>query len=158
MKQLIFFICALFGCINTAKAQVTISTSDLKGTKWQTADQYNKQSKSYYEYTQDAEIRHEDDGNTIESPYYLTDTVPSKFDYARVGKSTKGCYLIAINTKLDILYCFSIRSFDKTDGTMVLQSWDANLHMGDALPGLYILIPSNKPRNQYVNPPISDNW
>ena len=151
MKHLIFYICMIFACINTAKAQVTISTSDLIGTKWQTPYQYDNQSKWYYEYTPKTKIRHKGDGSTFEYPYYLSDTIPAKFDYTKVGTNTKGCYCIELNPKSGIVYCDLILSFDKTDGTMVLQN-------DDNKPDIFILIPSNKPRNQYKDPPLSNNW
>ena len=37
----------IFACINTAKAQVTVSSSDLIGTKWQLDYQYDDNSKVY---------------------------------------------------------------------------------------------------------------
>ena len=149
MKQLIFLICALLGCINITKAQVMISTSDLIGTKWQTAKQYDDQSKVYYEYTQEAMIRHKGNGGISIYPCYLSNTIPSKFDNNKVGVITKGCYIIESNTKLDIIYCYSIKNFNKTDGTMVLENEDGSTTT-------YIMIPSNKPRNQSAGECVLD--
>ena len=151
MKHLISIICVLLGCINITKAQVVISTSDLIGTKWQTPKQYDMQSKEYDEYTLEQRIWHMADGTTFAYPYYLSNTIPTKFDYSKVGKSTKGCYLIEVNPKWGWLYCYSIISFNKTEGNMVLQN-------GDDIPDIFILIPSKKQRNQYKDPPISSNW
>lgn len=153
MKHLIFFICALFACINTTKAQsVTISTSDLDSTKWQTARQYDSQSKVYYEYTRDKEVWHQSDGDTFAYPYYLSKSKPTKYDDTKVGVITQGCYLVELNPKWGTFSCYSIKYFNKKEGTMVLTDMDEGTTL------TYILIPSNKPRNQSANTPILKNW
>ena len=149
MKHLIFIIYALLGSVNIAKAQVVISTSDLIGTKWQTAKQYDDQSKVYYEYTKEAMIRHKSNGGISTYPCYLSNTIPTKFDNDKVGVITKGCHIIEYNTKLDVLYCYSIKSFNKTDRTMVLENEDGSTTT-------YIMIPSNKPRCQSVGESVLD--
>ena len=54
-----------------ASGQVTISTSDLTGTKWQLLDDYENHSSEYYEFTKDALIWHFCDGDTVSYPYYF---------------------------------------------------------------------------------------
>ena len=99
--------------------EVSISTSDLNGTKWQLKIDYTDQSKDYYEYTQDTQIWHHDDGGTFSYPYYLTDTIPTKFDHSKVGKTTKGRYFVEINPKWGDLYCDPIYYFNKEEGLMI---------------------------------------
>lgn len=152
MKHIIFLTCALFAYINTIKAQITISTSDLNGTKWQTARQYDNQSKDYFEYTQRVKIWHGSDGSTFEYPYYLSKSKQTKFDYTKVDVITEGSYIIVLNPKRNIIYCYSIKHFNKTEGTMVLKDMD------DERTFTYIFIPSNKPRNQSAKEEIIDNW
>ena len=152
MKKIILIICTLFAFIVNAKSQVLISTSDLNGTKCQTARQYDNQSKDYFEYTQRVKIWHGSDGSTFEYPYYLSKSKPTKFDYSQVGVVTEGNYIIVINPKRNILYCYSIKYFNKTEGTMVLKDMD------DERTFTYIFIPSNKPRNQSAKEEIIDNW
>lgn len=152
MKHLLFFICALFCSFNTAMAQRTISTRDLIGTKWQAAIQYDNQSKDYYEYTQGIKIWHRSDGTTYEYPYYLSKTKTTKFDYTKVGVITEGCYIVVTNPKWGIVYCHSINDFYKGDGTMVLE----NVFEGGET--LYILLPSNKPRNQLSKQKPRNDW
>ena len=152
MKKTILIICTLFAFIVNAKSQVLISTSDLNGTKCQTARQYDNQSKDYFEYTQRVKIWHGSDGSTFEYPYYLSKSKPTKFDYSKVGVVTEGNYIIVINPKMNILYCYSIKYFNKTEGTMVLKDMD------DERTFTYIFIPSNKPRNQSAKEEIIDNW
>ena len=150
MKKLIFIICAIFAYVNTTKAQYIISTSDLKGTKWQTPRQYDRQDKGDYEYTAETKIRHLKNGNTSEYPYYLSKNIPTVFDYTKVGKSTEGNYYVEFNPSLCVIYCYSIQYFSKTDGKMVLKPVDADISV------TYIMIPSNKPRNQSANEPVLD--
>ena len=102
-------------------AQVTVSTSQLNGTKWIIK---GDTSGDIDEYTQSEEIWRRKDGSFSTYPYYLTDTPItsyeySKFDYSKVGKNTKGRYIVNVNEKLKITYCASIQSFDKTKGVFV---------------------------------------
>ena len=102
-------------------AQVTVSTTQLNGTKWKIK---GSTSGSVYEYTQSQEIWQRKDGSFCTYPYYLTDTPItsyeySKFDYSKDGKNTKGRYIVNVNEKLKITYCASIQSFDKTKGVFV---------------------------------------
>ena len=104
-------------------AQVTVSTSQLNGTKWKIK---GSTSGSVYEYTRSQEIWRHKDGSFSPSPYYLTDTPItsyeySKFDYSKVGKNTKGRYIVSANEILKITYCVSIQSFDKTKGVFVVK-------------------------------------
>ena len=102
-------------------AQVTVSTTQLNGTKWIIK---GDTSGDIDEYTQSEEIWRRKDGSFSTYPYYLTDTPItsyeySKFDYSKVGKNTKGRYIVNVNEKLKITYCASIQSFDKTKGVFV---------------------------------------
>ena len=102
-------------------AQVTVSTSQLNGTKWKIK---GSTSGSVYEYTMSQEIWRRKDGSFCTYPYYLTDTPItsyeySAFDYSKVGKNTKGRYMVSANDILKITYCASIQSFDKTKGVFV---------------------------------------
>ena len=102
-------------------AQVTVSTSQLNGTKWRVK---GSTSGSVYEYTMSQEIWRRKDGSFCTYPYYLTDTPItsyeySEFDYSKVGKNTKGRYMVSANDILKITYCASIQSFDKTKGVFV---------------------------------------
>ena len=102
-------------------AQVTVSTSQLNGTKWRIK---GSTSGNFDEYTMSQEIWRCKDGSCSIYPYYLTDTPItsyeySEFDYSKVGKNTKGRYIVNVNEKLKITYCASIQSFDKTKGVFV---------------------------------------
>lgn len=149
MKKIILILCTILICANNTQAQVVISSSDLIGTKWQTAKQYDDQSKVYYEYTQEKRIKHKSNGNSFASPYYLSNTIPTQFDYTKVGIITKGCYYVEINPKSGTIYCCSIKQFNKVDGTMTLKYVD-----GDDI--TYIMIPSNKPRKQSEGESVLD--
>ena len=94
-------------------AQVTVSTSQLNGTKWRVK---GSTSGSVYEYTMSQEIWRRKDGSFCTYPYYLTDTPItsyeySAFDYSKVGKKTKGRYYVTVNEVLKITYCDSIPQF-----------------------------------------------
>ncbi len=93
MKTLRIIIAALFMAIaSSAVAQVTVSTSQLNGTKWKIK---GTSSGSVYEYSTSQEIWHRKDGSSFTYLYYLTDTPitsyeDSVFDYSKVGKQTSG--------------------------------------------------------------------
>ena len=120
MKKVLSIICALLAYTNTAIAQVTISRSELVGTKWQPAEDYGCETCSDCEFTKEAFIVNGDRGGRIIHPYYLSNTIPAKFDSRKVGVSTKGCYF---NEYLDEKHfcCWAIQSFDKSKGKMVLE-------------------------------------
>ena len=122
MQTLRTLLTGLFMAIaSMSMAQVTVSTSQLNGTKWIIK---GDTSGDIDEYTQSEEIWRRKDGSFSTYPYYLTDTPItsyeySKFDYSKVGKNTKGRYIVNVNEKLKITYCASIQSFDKTKGVFV---------------------------------------
>ena len=121
MKKVILVLCVIFACANTAIAQVTVSRSELVGTKWQLDDDYYDHSSEYYEFTKKAFIWHREDGRTGSPPfYYLSNKIPDKFDSKKVGVTTNGCYL---NKYLDEKHfcCYAITIFDKSKGKMVLE-------------------------------------
>lgn len=119
MKKLLSIIYVVLACTNTAIAQVTISRSELVGTKWQPYEVYKEHGITDCEFTKDAFIVNGDRGGRIIHPYYLSNTIPAKFDSRKVGVSTKGCYY---NEYLDENHfcCYAILSFDKSKGVMVL--------------------------------------
>ena len=120
MKKVILVLCAVLACANTAVAQVTVSRSELVGTKWQLDGDYYNHSSEYYEFTKKAFIWHCDDGTTVSYPFYLSDTIPTKFDSKKVGVSTKGCYYIKYLDEKHFC-CYAITIFDKSKGKMVLE-------------------------------------
>ena len=120
MKKILLTICAILICANTIVAQVTISRSELVGTKWQLSVDYESHSSEYYEFTKKEFIWHRDDGTTWPSSFYLSNTIPEKFDSTKVGVSTSGCYFNKYINK-DHFTCYAILSFDKSKGEMVLE-------------------------------------
>ena len=156
MKQLIFIICTLFAFVNTTKAQITVSSSDLVGTKWQLDFQYDENSKVYYEYTDKEIIWHKSDGSTFSYPYYLSDTIPTNFDYTKVGQPTKGCYFVKCHPQTGFIFCYSFKSLKKTDGT-IIQRLESKGVITSADTYNFIMIPSKKPRGNNSKP-FESNW
>ena len=119
MKKVLLTICAILICANAIVAQVTISRSELVGTKWQISTVYERHESAYYEFTKEKFIWHCNDGTTVPYPFYLSNTIPEKFEYTKVGVSINGCYL---NQEFDEKHfcCYAILSFDKSKGIMVL--------------------------------------
>ena len=122
MKTLRIIIAALFMAISSsAVAQQTISISELVNTKWRVE---NNWISDYEEYTLTEIIWKGKDGSFFKYPYYLTDTPvtshdKSAFDNSKVGKQTKGRYIVTLNPKQKVVYCASIQSFDKKKGTFI---------------------------------------
>ena len=120
MKRILPTLCVMFACATTAVAQVTVSRSELVGTKWKiVSDEYDPSS-DYYEFTKKTIIWHCDDGTMSTCPFYLSNTIPTKFESNKVGVSTKGCYY---NEYVDEKHfcCYAILSFDKSKGEMLLK-------------------------------------
>ena len=118
MKKILLTFYVIMACANIALGQVTISTSDLIGTKWQLLEDYECHSSEYYEFTRDALIWHCSDGDTISYPYYLTNTKPASFVMKKVGVIAKGAYFAK---QIDNYFynCYAIIRFDKDAGKMV---------------------------------------
>ena len=119
MKKVLLTICTILICANTTVAHVTVSRSELVGTKWQISEVYERHESAYYEFTKEKFIWHCNDGTTVPYPFYLSNTIPEKFEYTKVGVSINGCYL---NQEFDEnrFCCYAILSFDKSKGKMVL--------------------------------------
>ena len=124
MKRILSILCIILACANTAIAQVTVSRSELVGTKWVTSEAYESHSNldyvSDFVFTKDAIVVHSERGSTNRHPFYLSNTIPTKFDSKKVGVSTKGCYY---NEYLDENHfcCWAIMSFDKSKGIMTVE-------------------------------------
>lgn len=124
MRTLRIILTVLFIAIAlSGMAQVSISTSQLNGTKWKIK---GSSSGSVYEYSRSQNIWHRNDGSSFTYLYYLTDTPTTSheyaaFDYSKVGKRTKGRYIVTLNPKQKVVYCASIQSFDKTKGTLIIK-------------------------------------
>jgi TonB family protein len=124
MKKILSLLYIILACANTAIAQVTVSRSELVGTKWVTSEAYESHSSLDYVsdivFTKDAVVVHSERGSTNRHPFYLSNTIPNKFDFKKVGVSTKGCYY---NEYLDEKHfcCWAIMSFDKSKGIMTLE-------------------------------------
>lgn len=139
MKHLILKIIACFCSIGTSNAQVTISTSDLNGTKWQLQKRYAERSKEFYEYKDGLIIWNWDNGDCFVYQYYLSETIPTKFDSSKVGKSTKGRYLIRYNPIEKNFFCLSIQEFSKSQKIMTLKLEDKDI-IGTSNTSTYKLI------------------
>jgi len=62
---------------------------------------------------------------THSSPYYLSSKIPTAFDFSKVGKNTKGKYLIRWNYKMNKFHCTEIDSL--TDSLLVFKySWGSD--------------------------------
>ena len=124
MKKVLSTLCIILACANTTVAQVTVSISELIGTKWVTSEAYERHSNldyaSDFVFTKDAVVEHSERGSTNRHPFYLSNTIPTKFDFKKVGVSTKGCYY---NEYLDEKHfcCWAIMRFDKSKGIMTLE-------------------------------------
>ena len=138
MKKVLLTICTILICANTIVAQVTISRSELVGTKWQISEVYERHESAYYEFTKKEFIWHRDDGTTWPSSFYLSNTIPEKFDSTKVGVSTSGCYFNKYINK-DHFTCYAILSFDKSKGEMVLDLKNVKF-IGPDDPVTFILI------------------
>lgn len=97
---------------STENTPITISTSDLDGIKFQPFVDYAKGSINYYEFNETQITWYFDNGSDCSLyKYYLSETIPAKFDFSKVGKNTKGCFLIVYDTKKSKFTCYSISSF-----------------------------------------------
>ncbi len=138
------------GKINKINHEVSISSSQLIGIKCQY--EHGSTPKEYNEYKERERIWHRENGSTFSYPYYLTDTIPTKFDYSKVGTTTKGRYYVEINPKWGDLYCEPIHYFNKEEGLMILGG-HVYLMKDKDIPSKFF-----KPREFPVNGPKVSQW
>ena len=79
MKKILLTFYVLMACATTAFGQVSISTSDLIGTKWQLENAEVGHSKPFYEFTPKIALWHCSDGTIFSFPFYLSATIPTTF-------------------------------------------------------------------------------
>ena len=145
------------GKINKINHQVSLSISDLSGTKWQHVikrvdkpSDYYEIDNEYDEYTNNAKIWHKKYGKNPSYHYYLTDTIPTKFESSKVGTATKGQYYIEEGAEL---YSSPIYYFNKEEGLMILSGDIYYIMKGKEIPKKFF-----KPREFPVNGPKYSIW
>lgn len=122
MKHLLFLIVCLVSCI-ICNAQVSISSSMLVGTKWLYVNQVseNKAFKFHYAFTKRNMTSQQEGRPRVHSyTYYLTDKIPQSYDKSKVGKPSKGCYLVEYSEKREDMTYYTIKSFNRKTGKMEL--------------------------------------
>lgn len=98
-----------------SNAKATASTRKLNGT-WQCCINYGNGLSYQYEYKNNGEeIRRGTDGSTFTYQYYLSNIIPTTFDFSKVGTYTEGCYLIEYNPSQKKFSCYSIAAFGVMD-------------------------------------------
>lgn len=149
MKKILLIIYTLFAFMVNANSQVLISTSDLKGTKWQHEGDYYKKNSSYSEFNEGEWISYDSYSGGTTFIYYLSNYIDTKFDYNKVGKNTSGRYLIQIYPQTGDMMCFSIKSFSKTNGEMVLITEHGGIYSG--VTNTYFLMPIDSVKHPIVD-------
>ena len=105
------------------KAQVTINSSQLEGTKWEQVVPLNKKVRSIHSYSKTKEttefvFEQKNTRTSLEYTYYLSPVEVRVFDHSKVGTNTSGCFLITYNLKTKIVSSCKIIKFDKEKGIM----------------------------------------
>ncbi|MCM1148447.1 MAG: hypothetical protein NC124_16810 [Clostridium sp.] len=103
MKEKFITLIALLTLCLPGKAQVTVTLNQLNGTVWKqiypdTEDKPTTLSFSNTTAETTMEFR-KDDILKFQQKYYLTDRIPSEFDFTSVGNKNSGTYLIIYNDK-----------------------------------------------------------
>lgn len=123
MKKIISTI-ALISSLSI-NAQTTVTLSELKNTSWIIVKIEDRivESNEKFIFSKENMILHTtlyDETISFTYNYYLTSTLPTKYDSSKVGKSTRGCYIVRYNPKWDSFIYYIIKTFDKSTGTMIL--------------------------------------
>lgn len=112
MSKTVFSICTLLITCLTCNAQAMIGVLQLNGTKWIRTYPENPEevlrtmvfSETTINITSDYRIINDVVTNTYQ--YYLNDCIPSVFDFSKVGKASKGKYIICYNSRLNRIRCY----------------------------------------------------
>ena len=57
--------------------------------------------------------------------FYLSDTIPSTFDYSQVNKTSFGSYMIFYNPYMEVMTFHRIIKLDIADGTLILERYNS---------------------------------
>lgn len=105
MKKILLFI--LLSFCSTVFSQVPVSSSMLVGTKWVDVSDFNSDFgyETYYSFSKSCMIWTEsrDRSFSFSYKYYLSDSKPTRYDKSKVGKVSRGSYLVQYNEKTDDL-------------------------------------------------------
>ena len=98
----LFFTFLIF-CTVSCYSQVSVSLKDLSGTKWKITETGNDFFQTITEYTNSyrkttTTFKTSGREASVQNKYYLSDYIPSSFEHSRVGKSTRGKYIISYNS------------------------------------------------------------
>ena len=122
MKKILSII-ALISSLSL-NAQKTIYLSQLKNTSWKIERNGKIDPEDMYSFNGEKILWYSLGGDSKELrftyKYYLTSTLPTKYDSSKVGESTKGCYIVRYNPVMDEFIYYIIKTFDLSTGTMVL--------------------------------------
>ena len=120
----LFFTLLIF-CTVSCYSQVSVSLKELSGTKWKIVDtedelilHITEYSNSYRKTT--TTFKTIGRKSSVQNKYYLSDYIPSSFEHSRVGKSTRGKYIISYNSVLNTFAYVVIKQFDSKRGMMVI--------------------------------------
>ena len=104
-------------------AQQYISSSSLIGTKWLHVNQVseNKAFNFYYTFTKrNMTMQKVGRPRGIRYTYYLADKIPQSYDKSKVGKPSKGCYLVEYNEIAEEMTYYTIKLFNGKTGRLIL--------------------------------------
>ncbi len=125
----ILSILALFSSLSV-NAQMTVTLSKLKNTSWKIVSGVQNSENDLYSFSDRNLYWYMLSGNSkrkiFSYNFYLTNTLPTKYDSSKVGNSNKGCYIVEYNPVMDEFIYYIIKTFDLSTGTMVLlpRSWE----------------------------------
>ena len=113
---LLTLICISVCCYS----QMQNSQSSLMGKKWIKKERYET---NILEFSRDSIIdtsKYSLINKTVRysKPYYLSDNIPTSFDFTKVGKPSQGKYLIDYNDKVQELEYCEIKALD--DNKLIL--------------------------------------
>lgn len=117
----IFYLILFIICSLRTNAQVSVSLSKLNNTSWKVIGSSDNNSIYTFSNNHIKWYRSSESGKKLlfTYKYYLTKTIPTKYDSRKIGNST-GCYIVKYNPKMDEYIYYIIKSFDLSTGTMVL--------------------------------------
>ena len=113
----------------TCNAQSQFSSDQLIGTTWVPVIQppvcidtisyvrAKEKRKSYMPQINKSVVHYKD--------FYLSDTIPSTFDYSQVNKTSIGNYMIFYSTSLEEMTFHKIITLDIAKGTLILERYNS---------------------------------
>ena len=148
MKKVLFYICIILtACLNndaqviptTLEAYATVNNKQLNGTKWELVEpQVGGITIEFSLNTVTRTTKYSDETIKKQLYYYISDSIPNKFDTSHIGNSEEGSTIVIRGTEENSKFIgYKIVKYDKDSLHIFYQAPHNTMFGGDELNLIY---------------------